>query len=76
MSHALLSSNLFSEVLVKPAKAGAQELFTVSGYASAVMASYHLEQLKKNRINAKIHLIIGMTSRDGLSLTNHQTFKN
>lgn len=76
MSHALLSSSLFSEVLLKPAKAGAEELFIISGYASAVMASYHLEQLKKNKVNAKIHLIIGMTSRDGLSLTNHQTFKN
>ena len=75
MSHALLSSDLFSKVLLKPAKDGAEELYIVSGYASAVMASYHLEQLKKNRINAKIHLIIGMTSRDGLSLTNHQTFK-
>ena len=74
MDDLLLSDHLFSKVLLDPAK-NSSELFIVSGYASAVMASYHLEQLKKNKINIKIHLIIGMTSRDGLSLANHQTFK-
>lgn len=75
MHDALLSDDLFSEVLLKPAEQGADELFIVSGYASAVMASYHMEQLKKQGVNVKIHLLVGMTSRDGLSLTNHQTFK-
>ncbi len=76
MSDVLLSDDLFSEVLLNPAKDGADELFIVSGYASAVMASYHMEQLKKERIDVKINLLVGMTSRDGLSLTNHQTFKS
>ncbi len=76
MSDALLSDDLFSEVLLNPAKDGADELFIISGYASAVMASYHMEQLKKERVDVKINLLVGMTSRDGLSLTNHQTFKS
>lgn len=76
MSDVLLSDDLFNQVLLNPAIQGADELFIVSGYASAVMASYHIEQLKKQRIDLKINLIVGMTSRDGLSLTNHQTFKN
>ncbi len=76
MSEVLLSDDLFSEVLLNPAKDGADELFIISGYASAVMASYHMEQLKKERVDVKINLLVGMTSRDGLSLTNHQTFKS
>jgi len=76
MKKHLLSDNLFNELLLNPAKRGADELFIVSGYASAVMASYHIEQLKKEKVNVKINLLVGMTSRDGLSLTNHQTFKS
>lgn len=75
MNHVLLSNNLFSEILLNPAQTGANEIFIISGYASAVMASYHLERLKSNNSDARVNLIIGMTSRDGLSLTNHQTFK-
>lgn len=76
MTSALLTDDLFSNILLTPARNNTTDLYIVSGYASAVMASYHMEQLKKQRLNINIHLLIGMTSRDGLSLSNHQTFKS
>jgi len=74
MTDALLLDDLFQQILLKPAFNGANEIFIVSGYASFLMASHHIEKLNKKDI--KINLIVGMTSRDGLSRTNHQGFKS
>ncbi len=74
MSSNLLTDNLFQQVLLKPAQEGANEIFIVSGYASSAMAFHHAQTL--NNQNIKINLIIGMTSRDGLSRANHQAFKS
>lgn len=72
----MLSSNLFEKVLIEPAKKGCDKLLIISGYASATMASYHLEQLKEKRIkNIEIKLIIGMIPVDGISNRNHNGFK-
>jgi hypothetical protein len=64
----LLSNNLFEQVLVEPAKRGNNELFVLSGYASAAMVTKHFEVVAKElSLDLSIDLHIGMTGRDGLS---------
>jgi hypothetical protein len=73
----LITNNLFEKVLVEPCnEVGRNELFVISGYASSAMASYHLEQLRKNNLDVVINLIIGMIPRDGLSKQDHEVYKN
>lgn len=71
----MIAKNLFDDVLVKPVQNGADNLYIVSGYATAAMAFHHLEALKRN-IGAQIHinLIVGMCPYDGLSMGNHKAF--
>ncbi len=76
MSNVLLSDNLFSEVLLNPAKDGASDLYIISGYASSAMVFHHAEKLKEQNSDININLIIGMTCRDGLSKTNHRGFQS
>lgn len=71
----MLSQDLFDEVLIQPAQNGANKLYVVSGYATAAMASRHLEILKDNNHQVEIQLIIGMSPIDGLSQTNHRGFQ-
>tara|TARA_B100001175_G_C19490330_1_gene632233 strand:+ start:1173 stop:2087 length:915 start_codon:yes stop_codon:yes gene_type:complete len=60
----LILKGLYENALISPEKLGADELFIVSGYASATFAYRHLRALS----NAKINLIIGMPgTRDHLS---------
>jgi len=75
MSSILLSDDLFSEVLLNPAKSTASDLYIISGYASSAMVFHHAEKLKEQNSDVNINLIIGMTCRDGLSKTNHQGFQ-
>ena len=64
----LISNNLFEKVLVEPAKRGNNELFVLSGYASAAMVTKHFEIITKElSLELSIDLHIGMTGRDGLS---------
>lgn len=72
----LLLENLFSTVLLNPAKNNATDLFIISGYASSAMVFHHAEKLKEQNTDINIHLIIGMTGRDGLSKTNHRGFQS
>ncbi len=76
MSNILLSENLFSEVLLNPAKNNASDLFIISGYASSAMVFHHAEKLKEQNTDINIHLMIGMTCRDGLSQANHRGFQS
>lgn len=76
MSSILHSENLFSEVLLNPAKSGASDLYIISGYASSAMAFHHAEKLKEQNTDININLIIGMTCRDGLSKANHRGFQS
>lgn len=71
----MLSKNLFDEVLIHPAKNGANKLYVVSGYATAAMAFRHLEALKEKNYHVEIELIVGMSPIDGLSQTNHKGFQ-
>ena len=55
----MITENLFDEVLIKPANQGNNELFVVSGYASATFANRHLTANN----HFKLNLIIGMPGR-------------
>jgi hypothetical protein len=76
MSTELFTESLFSRVLLQPAHNSTNALYIVSGYASSAMAFHHAENLKQQGSKIKIHLIIGMTAKDGLSKTNHLGFKS
>lgn len=76
MTSALLTDNLFSQVLLNPAKDGANNLCIISGYASSAMVFHHTEKLKQQNSEININLIIGMTCRDGLSKANHRGFQS
>lgn len=66
------SRDLYPLVLIEPANQGADELFIVSGYASASMAYRHLPDLP---IHVRLHLIVGMCPQDGMSISNHLSFR-
>jgi len=51
--------DLYDEVLLEPPKYGANNLYVVSGYASATFANRHLRESD----NFKLNLIIGMPGR-------------
>ena len=76
MTTELIRDDLFSKVLLEPAKNLSNELYIVSGYASSAMVFHHVEKLKEQDKNVNIHLIIGMAGRSGISRTNHLGFKN
>lgn len=69
-------SDLFNEVLVRPAaEKGADRLLILSGYATAGMLSRHKSTLRERELDVAIELIVGMTPRDGISLTDHEGFR-
>ena len=70
----MISGNLYREVLVEPAEAGATELRIVSGYASASMAHRHLREDALQRTGVSVQLIYGMAGADGVSLVDDSMF--
>lgn len=72
----MFSEKLYKKILVDPIGAGADELYIISGYATAAMAVSHIKVLnKKAKRDIKIRLIIGMGIKDGLSVSNHSGLK-
>lgn len=64
----LLTKDLFYQVLLAPSERGSDELFAVTGYASAAMASRHFEAVSiEGGRELSINLHIGMSGHDGLS---------
>ncbi|MDR0761923.1 MAG: NgoFVII family restriction endonuclease [Campylobacteraceae bacterium] len=61
---------------MRPCRDGANRLKIISGYATSAMAFHHLEKLRRNNLDVKISLLIGMCSVDGLSVSNHKGFQN
>jgi hypothetical protein len=57
----MIIENLYQNVLIDPSKEQENELFIVSGYASATFANRHLEATKT--FDTKINLLIGMPSK-------------
>ena len=56
-------SDLYERVLIEPLRtieAPSDELFIVSGYASATCLQRHLTEAKTINPNLKLHLIVGM----------------
>jgi len=70
----MYSHDLYDKVLIKPAKEGADSLLIVSGYATAAMASTHLNKLGEINAEIKVRLLIGMCRFEGISETNHKGF--
>lgn len=72
----MLTNNLFDEVLIKPAKSGANQLYVVSGYATPAIIYRHLQAIRDElRTNVEIKLIVGMTPLEGLAKAYHQQFQ-
>lgn len=71
-----MNYDLVNEVLLDPASKGADTLNIVSGYATPLMASWHIKQLRDLRHrNININLIVGMANYDGITLSSHQGFQ-
>ncbi|OQY70483.1 MAG: hypothetical protein B6D44_15735 [Ignavibacteriales bacterium UTCHB2] len=72
----MITSNLFQRILMEPVQNGCNKLYIVSGYATSAMAFHHLNELNNlGRNNVTLKLIIGMTSSDGISFSNHRGFR-
>lgn len=72
----MITSDLFKQVLINPATEHCNKLLIISGYASSAMAFHHLEELnEKFAEKISVNLIIGMSSMDGISLSNHSGFR-
>ncbi len=71
----MIIDDLFNKILIEPAQKGCNKLLIVSGYATAAMAFHHLNTLKSINPNVQVQLILGMSSQDGLSKSNHRGFQ-
>jgi hypothetical protein len=72
----MIYKNMYDDVLIRPGQEGADSLRIISGYATSVMASDHLEDLNKKRLKVHVSLLVGMCPSDGLSLSNHRGFQS
>jgi hypothetical protein len=48
----------------------------ISGYATSTMALQHLEDMRKNKFNVNVSLLVGMCPTDGLAISNHKGFQD
>lgn len=71
----ILDTELYNKVLLAPIQLGAEELLIISGYATSAMAFHHLKSIEQFSKEIKISLIVGMSSFDGLALSNHRGFQ-
>jgi len=71
----MFTDSLFQTVLIDPVLRGADQLYIVSGYATAAMAFHHLETIRNLKRRIKVDLLVGMCPLDGLPLTNHKAFQ-
>lgn len=71
----MFTNNLYERVLIDPAeKRGADQLLVVSGYASALHAFDHLQQLNELECPVRVELIVGMTRRGAVNEKEHAGF--
>lgn len=72
----LILNNLFKKILLDPVTdQGANELYVVSGYATAAMVFRHMLHAQKQNLNIRLNLLVGMCPNDGISNSNHFGFK-
>lgn len=69
------TDDLFQKVLLEPILQGANQLFVVSGFATAAMAFHHIGRARELEQKLDIKLIVGMTSQLGISRANHEAFQ-
>jgi len=70
--------NLYERILISPLlENDFNKLLIVSGYATAAMSFHYLNEVRESYKDIKLHLhlIVGMTSKDGLTASNHNGFK-
>lgn len=68
----MITNKLYKTILVDPIHGGGSELFIVSGFASPSFANYYLSHWHE-RIN--LHLLVGMTGKEGLGRRSHDGFQ-
>jgi len=69
----MIRNNLYNSILLDPNTKGADELFIISGYASATFTRRHINDLLQiPSLKSKINLLIGMPSKR----SDHQAFLN
>lgn len=67
----MLNEDLFNKVLIEPAKATADKIYIVSGFATPGMAYKHLFELPEK---VEIQLVVGMANKFGIPKIYHQEF--
>lgn len=72
----MIAEDLYQKVLLDPLRLGANRLLIISGYATATMASKHIEDALEIKPNLEISLIVGMCSDSGMDLSIHNGFLN
>lgn len=68
----MIYRDLYQKILIDPASMGNDELFIVSGYASATFLRRHLEDIKEISSNIIINLLIGMPHKKN----DHRAYLN
>lgn len=71
----MIVDNLYQTILIDPIECGGDRLRIISGYATAAMSFRYMNHLRELGKNISVELTVGMTPRDGLSVTNHFGFK-
>ncbi len=56
----MITDNLYQKILIDPASSGNNELFIVSGYASATFLNKHISEITTEYPEIRLNLIIGM----------------
>lgn len=69
----MITNNLFDKVLLDPAVGGADDLLIISGYGSPSLVKRHISILPSSTC---VHLIVGMTGRDGIGRRTHEGFQS
>ena len=69
--------SLYQNILLEPIlNKNCDKLLIVSGYATAAMAFHYLNDLRNNYAKEiEVDLIVGMTSKDGITASNHIGFR-
>lgn len=71
----MITENLVQSILIDPILKGADELYISTGYATPNMVLYFISCIPDG-YTIKLHLIVGMTQNNGISLSVHEGFKD
>lgn len=72
----ITGKDLLNKVLIDPAlELDCDEFRVVSSYATAAMASQHIDLLAEKKKSVKIRVLVGMASKEGIVDVHHEGFK-